>query len=1171
MDANGSHRGVKRRRADSYRPPNPPARSMSHSSTSNSSDIQVAPVHSSSARPQSKRPVAAMPITATCGKDGVLRVQGVHALLRHLQDPSYRRLYNQGTNLHRASADNLPIEASRRVSHADSMNGSTLIDDDDGPNHKGTYSKTYVLKHPEVTWVHRGQGRYLPTSSVSRQEPRAQSSFTPQSKPAQTPRFSGRSSLRRASGDVDADDDDDQDPTFNSQPPSKRLSDASYSLRRRQSEAEPITPGALRAARINRRSGPFGNADGDEDLEQGSDFDDEYDDMDRPFNRTFPKSYVDEHPEFEWRHRGNGFYRKGARLSGPPSVQSSRRGSNRSQVKDEMDQHQEPRYHASQLGSYPDLKFVHRGNGWYKIDPSSQEAPDQSAIESGDDEPETGTGKFSKEEMIAYKNQHPDTQFIHRGNGRYVMADDLGSAVQTPAAKIPAEDAGQTFSKLFVKQHPGEDFYHAGSGRYRRGSRPAHRPSDSGKKAEVPEKDLSKGITNGLVDKAYVLANPGLEFHHRGQGRYAFGPRPRETPSAAKVQHADDDEEEDIEDDEEEEDDDDDEEMEDEEEEEEEEEEDHHHHHHHVATSGFGAELVDSEYVRAHPNETFHHRGQGRWARGLPPPGSSNKTAVRGPGSSTAKFSATPSNQPIENLPGLDELLIRSEGPDKFPQVPWHYRGGGKWARSSKKKEPVAPKGGNRARQSRGKSLTTSLESPAYQRVRYPGVVYTDDEDDDPAVVGGSFQETPIDSRRPSLNGTEFVGAPMERRRRTNFSQHEEFDDLSKLASKNSSQKSKTATPKPQRLTLEEDRLSDDENFPNLYANSWPQPSQDEPFDAAARLMRTMYKPLNSPDLFVNALTRKDVALRPKEVLQLTTAHVQKMLLELQDEYLQLDKITAPHARIARKPVKGGRVPFDNAVWEDKKEADLYDYNFDSRKVGYQDPDAQRIIRDAEGRELRKRRNRNGLDVDHAATTGGEEAALAPRRAVKPVSRFDGVAQAPTRKKRTATGALKAASETPDPTMNASASQPQALPGGYVVRTSGRWKNHIPKRIRELRGDSVGAPQTNGQNSPGIEEGATRSETPGTSSDTPAGGDSKDGSPGPVRKGRPKGSKNLHKRRDAGIPKGPRKPKVVASIESASSSAQDQPRPAPIVGMPREERNDPWARLGSSRIGYPFD
>ena len=48
------------------------------------------------------------------------------------------------------------------------------------------------------------------------------------------------------------------------------------------------------------------------------------------------------------------------------------------------------------------------------------------------------------------------------------------------------------------------------------------------------------------------------------------------------------------------------------------------------------------------------------------------------------------------------------------------------------------------------------------------------------------------------------------------------------------------------------------------------------PFDDAAKLMRKIYKPLNSSDMFVNALTRRDPAIRPKEVLRATTSHVQK-------------------------------------------------------------------------------------------------------------------------------------------------------------------------------------------------------------------------------------------------------------------------------------------------------
>ena len=41
-------------------------------------------------------------------------------------------------------------------------------DGDDGPNHRGTYSKAYTLQHPEIKWQHRGQGRYLPMGKGGR-------------------------------------------------------------------------------------------------------------------------------------------------------------------------------------------------------------------------------------------------------------------------------------------------------------------------------------------------------------------------------------------------------------------------------------------------------------------------------------------------------------------------------------------------------------------------------------------------------------------------------------------------------------------------------------------------------------------------------------------------------------------------------------------------------------------------------------------------------------------------------------------------------------------------------------------------------------------------------------------------------------------------------------------
>ena len=1181
-----------------------------------------------------------MRVTAVV-KDTTLIIKGVGPLFEQWASrdrPNNNRATDKNFKQGQRQQDN---DAFRRITISSLTDSPTLVDDDDGPNHKGTYSKAYTIKHPEVKWVHRGQGRYLPSETISTQDSRIQSGLTPLSKPAHTSRFSGRSSLRRRSGNVDAQDDDDDDEDdddddgdvdvdddhvpFKSQrsQASKRLSDASYSLRHRQSEADaPLTPGELRAARQTRRSGPLATFEDDDD-DDDDDAEDESESGDDGV-KTYTKEYKEAHPEYTWRHCGNGFYKKGDKPSIPSSQYGSRRGSSRSQVKTESDvpaSQEGKRYRIQDFHKFPGDDAIHCGNGWYRRKSSLQETPNQrrrsslqeatnqSAIESSDDEVVMKDGKFSKEEMMNYKNNYPDAQFVHRGNGRYVLTDDFGTIVQNTATKPAAvatgsaaaeEPADKTFSKAYVKQHPNESFFHAGSGRYRRGSRPK-RPSDVSRKPDPPVIE-KPAIPTGLVNKEFVLSHPEMEFHHRGQGRYMYGPRPLEpvsapAPAPPPVKDPT------------------------------------------PSPVPSEPELVDTAYVEAHPQETFHHRGQGRWARGLPPPGSSNKTAVRGPMASQAKFSVTPSHPPPEDLPGLEELLIRAEGPDKYPNLEWVYRGGGKWARTPKRKEP-APKA-SRARVSRGTAKTQDREEESDGSA---DVVYTDDE------YAGRYQETPTESRRQSLNnGLERADA--QTRRQRGYLRAELMEDMSRQTSKNPSLKSKTATPKPQRLTLEEDRLSDEDNYPSLHAKAWPAIRNDEPYDKASKVMRRTYKPLNSPDIFIHALTRRDPATRPKEVLLATTSHIQKLLQQLQTEYLELDKITAPHARVPRKPVRGGRVPLDHAVAEDKKEADLYDYTFDPRKVGYQDPDAQKIHRDAEGRALRKRRQRNGVDVEPAATTGGEEAPLGPRRAVKPISRFDGTSQAPMRKKRTINGTQKPASSmTPDPNSGpSSAAQPQVLSNGYVVRTSGRWKNHIPKRIRELRVDSVGASSPsattpasassataaaattaiNGATSPGTggggggaDEGASRSETPGTSSDTPGPADGKEGSPGASRKGRPKGSKNLHKRRDAGIPKGPRKPKVVPSIENspnmglgfdraqflygggggggggmgmgmgmgmgasfggahpgaaagaaaaAEHAASVNAYAAAANAAPRPERNDPWSRLGSSRIGYPFD
>ena len=936
-----AYRAALKRHADANRAH---ARSTSNlSSSSTSSDILVAPALPSTTQNRRRRESATMPVTAVV-KGTLVIIKGVGSLFEQWASRD-RANNNWETNKKLKQTERAQDNgAFRRIPISSLTDSPTLVDDEDGPNHKGTYSKAYTIKHPEIKWVHRGQGRYLPTETVSHQESRIQSSLTPLSKPAHTPRFSGRSSLRRRSGDVDApqddddDDDDDDDESdadvddeevpFTSQRSyaSKRLSDASYSLRRRQSEADPLlTPGELRAARQKRRSGPLTNFEDDDD-----DAEDESESGDDGV-KTYTKEYKEAHPEYTWRHCGNGFYKKGDKPSIPSSQYGSRRGSSRSQVKTESDvpaPQEVKRYRLQDFNNFPGEEAIHCGNGWYRRKSSLQgmpeqrrrsslqETPDQSAIESSDDEIVMKDGKFSKEEMMNYKNNYPDAQFVHRGNGRYVLTDDFGTIVQNTATKPPVaaapaaaptaasasaeEPADKTFSKAYVKQHPNESFFHAGSGRYRRGSRPK-RPSDVSRKPDPPVVE-KPAIPTGLVNKDFVLSHPEMEFHHRGQGRYMYGPRPLEPASAPAPPRAPTPVKEPE-----------------------------------PSPAPSEPELVDTAYVDNHPYETFHHRGQGRWARGLPPPGSSNKTAVRGPMASQAKFSVTPSHPPAEPAPGLEELLIRSEGPDKFPHLEWVYRGGGKWARTPKTKQP--PPKTSRARVSRGmaKAQEKEEDSDGSQEV-----VYTDDE-----YAGRYHQDTPTESRRQSLNKGIDQRVDVSTRRQRAYQRADPMEDMSRQTSKNPSLKSKTATPKPQRLTLEEDRLSDEDNYPSLYAKAWPPPRTDEPFDEASRVMRRTYKPLNSAEAFTNALTRRDPATRPKEVLLAATMHVQRMLQQLQDEYLELDQITAHHARVPRKPVKGGRVPLDHAVYEDKKEADLYDYTFDPRKIGYQDPELQKIYRDA--------------------------------------------------------------------------------------------------------------------------------------------------------------------------------------------------------------------------------
>ncbi|KAI7252808.1 hypothetical protein KC335_g15481, partial [Hortaea werneckii] len=182
---------------------------------------------------------------------------------------------------------------------------------------------------------------------------------------------------------------------------------------------------------------------------------------------------------------------------------------------------------------------------------------------------------------------------------------------------------------------------------------------------------------------------------------------------------------------------------------------------------------------------------------------------------------------------------------------------------------------------------------------------------------------------------------------------------------------------------------------------------------------------------------------------------------------------------------------------------------------------------DAEGRELRKRRNRSGVDAaetvpgwDFGEGAGG---AGAKRQSRQP-HRFESVVEPPRRRGRASNIAgnanSKAGSLTPDraatPSGNSQSIQGSFVGGNYVPATAGRWKGHVPKRVAELKENPTPAP------------GPAPSTTP-------------DGKP---RKGRPPGSKNLHKRSDAGIKKGPRKKKVVEGADGATGATAGPSNPA---------------------------
>lgn len=225
-----------------------------------------------------------------------------------------------------------------------------------------------------------------------------------------------------------------------------------------------------------------------------------------------------------------------------------------------------------------------------------------------------------------------------------------------------------------------------------------------------------------------------------------------------------------------------------------------------------------------------------------------------------------------------------------------------------------------------------------------------------------------------------------------------------------------------------------------------------------------------------------------------------------------------------KKPCNGGRIPVAPEIFEDMKEADLYGYNYDPKKLpGCQDPWAQRPGAEKSGRrELRTRRARDMLDS--AAPSEEDEEEDGEGRSIKRQRRatrkFDG--------SETATGSVtpkihngwggarkkgvsrfaKPSSETPDP---------EERP---AKRARIAASNLLHQRIQEMREESIlGSSGDEGSSAMDVD-------------------DYSDANP---KRGRPAGSKNVARRSDYGVKKGPRKKTSEVGTPDQTIAGPDAP------------------------------
>jgi hypothetical protein len=230
----------------------------------------------------------------------------------------------------------------------------------------------------------------------------------------------------------------------------------------------------------------------------------------------------------------------------------------------------------------------------------------------------------------------------------------------------------------------------------------------------------------------------------------------------------------------------------------------------------------------------------------------------------------------------------------------------------------------------------------------------------------------------------------------------------------------------------------------------------------------------------------------------------------------------------AKKACNGGRIPMAPDVYEVTKEAELYGYTYDPKKLPEaQDPWGQRPgAEKTGGRELRTRRgNRDMLDSAPVSEEDDDEdnegrPAKRQRRATRKFDGSDAGTGTNTPKKHNGWGGARKkgvsrfsmnASETPEP---------ESRP---TKRARVAASNLLHQRIQEMREASL-VPSSGDEDS-SVMDADEYSDTN-------------------TKRGRPAGSKNVARRSDYGVKKGPRKKTSEASTPVPSAHGPNAPPPA---------------------------